>query len=185
MFTTDVQIETSERMDAPSKISSTKTESLWESVPCNLCGSSNFKVKFQGTTDHDMERMLRSYSASGNFVSEETLVECNECGLVFTCPRLRKDLILKGYVESDDPRYVSQADGRIKSFEQCMKAVSKYQALGKILDVGAAAGFFLKVAKDLGWKTFGIEPSRYLSNYGNEKYDVNIYWRNARKRSPH
>ncbi len=148
---------------------------LWEKVPCNLCGSWDSTIKYEGTTDQDMQKMLTSYSASGNFISQETLVECKHCKLIFTSPRLRRDLILKSYTEAEDPTYVSQADGRIKSFEQCLKAVTKYQATGKILDVGAAAGFFLKVAKEAGWETYGIEPSMYLSNYGNTQYGVNIH----------
>ncbi|NBV49718.1 class I SAM-dependent methyltransferase [bacterium] len=147
---------------------------LWEEVPCNLCGSKNAQVKYQGTTDPDTEKLLRSYSASGNFVSNETLVECNDCGLIYTSPRLHQDLILKGYTEAEDPTYVSQAKGRILSFGQCLKAVEKFVRQGRVLDVGAAAGFFLKVAKDKGWKTYGIEPSKFLSDFGNKNYDVNI-----------
>jgi 2-polyprenyl-3-methyl-5-hydroxy-6-metoxy-1,4-benzoquinol methylase len=148
---------------------------LWETVPCNLCGSWDRQVKYEGTTDQDMEKMLRSYSASASFISQETLVECNSCGLIFTSPRLRKDLILKSYTDEADPTYVSQANGRIKSFRQCLNAVKRYETAGRILDIGAAAGFFLKVAKDNGWETYGIEPSRYLSKYGNETYQVNIF----------
>jgi 2-polyprenyl-3-methyl-5-hydroxy-6-metoxy-1,4-benzoquinol methylase len=166
----DTRTSTAERRSTPSA----QTTELWEKVPCNLCGSTNAKVKYEGTTDQDMEKMLHSYSASGNFVSKETLVECANCQLVYTSPRLRRDLILKSYVEAEDPMYVSQADGRIKSFEQCLKAVERFQKKGRVLDIGAAAGFFLKVAKDKGWQTFGIEPSRYLSDYGNKTYDVNI-----------
>ena len=147
---------------------------LWEEVPCNLCGSKNAQVKYQGTTDPDTEKLLRSYSASGNFVSNETLVECQDCGLIYTSPRLHQDLILKGYTEAEDPTYVSQAKGRILSFGQCLKAVEKFVRQGRVLDVGAAAGFFLKVAKDKGWKTYGIEPSKFLSDFGNKNYDVNI-----------
>lgn len=148
---------------------------LWESVPCNMCGSEEVRVKYKGTTDHDMEQLLKSYYASGNFLSKETLVECNECGLVFTSPRLKKEVILKSYVEAEDPLYVSQAQGRILSFERCLKTIEKHQKPGRILDVGAAAGFFLKVAKDKGWETFGIEPSRYLSQYGRKEYGLNIF----------
>lgn len=153
---------------------SDSSESLWEEVSCNLCGSRNSKIKYQGTTDPDTERLLASYSASGNFVSKETLVECSDCGLIYTSPRLRKDLILKSYTEAEDPTYVSQADGRIKSFERCLDAVEEFKKGGSILDIGAAAGFFLKVAKERGWKTYGIEPSKYLSDYGNQNYGVNI-----------
>ncbi len=151
-----------------------KTESLWEEVACNLCGSRNSKVKYHGTTDPDTEKLLTSYSASGNFVSKETLVECTDCNLIYTSPRLRRDLILKSYTEAEDPTYVSQAVGRIKSFERCLDSVEEFKKGGAILDIGAAAGFFLKVAKERGWETYGIEPSQYLSNYGNKNYNVNI-----------
>ena len=154
--------------------SASQSSNLWEEVSCNLCGSRRTKVKYQGTTDPDTEKLLTSYSASGNFVSKETLVECSDCNLIYTSPRLRKDLILKSYTEAEDPTYVSQADGRIKSFERCMDAVEEFKKGGSILDIGAAAGFFLKVAKERGWKTFGIEPSKYLSDYGNKNYGVNI-----------
>ncbi|NBX69343.1 MAG: class I SAM-dependent methyltransferase [Proteobacteria bacterium] len=154
--------------------SATDSKSLWEEVSCNLCGSKSRKVKYQGTTDPDTEKLLSSYSASGNFVSKETLVECVDCGLIYTSPRLRRDLILKSYTEAEDPTYVSQADGRIKSFERCLDAVEEFKKGGSILDIGAAAGFFLKVAKERGWKTYGIEPSKYLSDYGNKNYGVNI-----------
>lgn len=153
---------------------SSHSQSLWEEVPCNLCASRSSKVKYQGTTNPDTEKLLTSYSASGNFVSKETLVECLDCGLIYTSPRLRKDLILKSYTEAEDPTYVSQADGRIKSFERCLDAVEEFKKSGSILDIGAAAGFFLKVAKGRGWRTYGIEPSKYLSDYGNQNYGVNI-----------
>ncbi|MCB0405364.1 MAG: class I SAM-dependent methyltransferase [Bdellovibrionales bacterium] len=148
---------------------------LWEIVPCNLCGSRDVTIKYQGTTDQEAAALIQSYSASGNFISEETLVRCNNCDLVFTSPRLRKDLILKGYTENEDPTYVSQADGRLKSFSACLNKIEKFQKVGSVLDVGAAAGFFLKVAKDNGWVTYGIEPSKFLSDFGNRNYNVNIY----------
>lgn len=147
---------------------------LWERVPCNLCGSWDFRIKYAGTTDIETEKMLRAYNASSSFISSERLVECERCGLIFTSPRLRRDLILKSYQESEDPVYVSQSDGRIKSFANSLRRITRYEPMGRVLDIGAAAGFFLKVAKERGWQTYGIEPSRYLSNFGNQHYKVNI-----------
>lgn len=158
----------------PNISSQEENSQLWEEVPCNLCGSRNANIKYQGTTDQDTETLLKSYCASGNFVSKETLVECKDCGLIYTSPRLNRELILRGYTETEDPTYVSQAKGRILSFGRCLKAVEKFMKKGVVLDVGAAAGFFLKVAKDNGWKTYGIEPSKFLSDYGNNNYGVGI-----------
>jgi len=149
--------------------------SFWEETVCNLCGSEDYRVRYTGTTDQDMKKLLRSYSATGNFVSKETLVQCNQCQLIFTNPRLRRDLILKSYTDEEDPLYISQADGRIKSFKACLKKIMRHKERGRVLDIGAAAGFFLKVAKDTGWETYGIEPSKFLSDYGNKEYNVNIH----------
>jgi len=148
---------------------------FWEEVKCNLCGSSDAKVLYEGTTDQDTEKMLKSYSASGNFVSKETLVKCCDCELVYTSPRLSREFILRAYSDNEDPSYVSQAEGRINSFRSCLKKVERFQKVGRVLDIGTAAGFFLKVAKDNGWTTFGIEPSKYLSSFGRKEYGLNVH----------
>lgn len=158
----------------PSVEENIKQSLLWERVPCNLCNGWQFRTKYEGTTDPETEKLLKSFSASSDFVSSERLVECERCGLVFTSPRLRRDLILKSYEQAEDPTYVSQSAGRIRTFEGCLRKINRYQTSGRILDIGAAAGFFLKVAKDRGWETHGIEPSRYLSDFGNRSFKVNI-----------
>ena len=45
---------------------------------------------------------------------------------------------------------------------------------GKLLDIGCAAGFFLKVAKDMSWETYGIELSDYAARYAREEFDLNV-----------
>ena len=71
--------------------------------------------------------------------------------------------------------YVSQEEGRLKTFSQGIKLVETYAPnKGKILDVGCAAGFFLNVAKHNGWETYGVEPSRWMSDWGNQRFNLNI-----------
>jgi 2-polyprenyl-3-methyl-5-hydroxy-6-metoxy-1,4-benzoquinol methylase len=43
-----------------------------------------------------------------------------------------------------------------------------------LLDVGAAAGYFVKVAQDDGWMAQGVEPSRWMAKYAKEKLDVKV-----------
>ncbi|PHR98872.1 MAG: methyltransferase [Leeuwenhoekiella sp.] len=40
-----------------------------------------------------------------------------------------------------------------------LKLISKYASKGKLLDIGAGTGDFLKSAKKVGWEVSGIEPS--------------------------
>lgn len=84
-------------------------------------------------------------------------------------------MIVNAYSDSQDELYVSQAQGRIATFLKSLKFVEHYApAKGRILDVGAAAGFFLYAAKSVGWETYGVEPSKWMANWGNTKYAVNI-----------
>ncbi len=40
---------------------------------------------------------------------------------------------------------------------------------GDLLDVGAATGFFLDLARSRGWNTCGVEPSEYASRVASQK----------------
>ena len=45
----------------------------------------------------------------------------------------------------------------------------RHPQLGDLLDVGAATGFFLDLARRRGWKTCGVEPSQYASLVASQK----------------
>jgi 2-polyprenyl-3-methyl-5-hydroxy-6-metoxy-1,4-benzoquinol methylase len=47
--------------------------------------------------------------------------------------------------------------------------------VGKLLDVGAAAGFILKGFIHEGWDGIGIEPNRTMVNYANNQLKLKIY----------
>jgi predicted TPR repeat methyltransferase len=43
-----------------------------------------------------------------------------------------------------------------------------------VLDVGCAAGFFLSVMKERGWRTLGVEVSGYIAEYGRQNYGLDV-----------
>ncbi len=54
------------------------------------------------------------------------------------------------------------------------KILSKYAGAGKMLDVGAAAGFILKGFTDEGWTGAGIEPNFQMARFGREQLNLNV-----------
>ncbi|MFH1478131.1 MAG: class I SAM-dependent methyltransferase [Verrucomicrobiota bacterium] len=88
---------------------------------------------------------------------------------------MKKECVLEAYGDAVDELYVSQEQGRRQTFSRAFRLVERYvQGPGKILDVGAAGGFFLKVAKDKGWEPYGVEPSCWMAEWGNRRFGVNI-----------
>mgnify|MGYP001559767924 FL=1 len=64
-----------------------------------------------------------------------------------------------GYVNYDEDKVAMQA-----FFEAVLKAMERLlPARGQLLDVGAATGFFLKLARGRGWVVAGLEISGYAS----------------------
>lgn len=148
---------------------------MYENIKCNLCGNDNTETVYKSVPKEITEESKQTYTASSNIITLEKIVRCKKCGLIYINPRLRKEEIMRGYSDAVDEIYVSQEKGRLLTFQKGIRLVQKYsQKKGKILDIGCAAGYFLKVAKDAGWETFGAEPAKWMSEYGNRHFGVNI-----------
>lgn len=89
--------------------------------------------------------------------------------LLFTHPQPSLEK-LPSYYESED--YISHTDGKRSLFERVYQSVKeialkrKLQLInsfekqhGRLLDIGAGTGDFLRVAQQAGWQTTGVEPS--------------------------
>ncbi len=142
-----------------------------EHVNCNLCGADDYAVVYDALSGHVARE--ESFSASGNEVLTDRVVRCKRCGFVYVNPRLKAERIVKGYASAEDETYVSQSAGRMATFVSGVKLIETFlPQKGKLLDVGCAAGFFVKAAKERGWQAHGVEPSHWLAKYGREKLGV-------------
>ena len=54
------------------------------------------------------------------------------------------------------------------------KILNRYVESGCVLDIGAAAGFFLAGLQDEGWKGSGVEPNENMARFGREQLGVNV-----------
>jgi 2-polyprenyl-3-methyl-5-hydroxy-6-metoxy-1,4-benzoquinol methylase len=145
-----------------------------EHINCNLCESNSYKTIFKGIPDEE-GNVEEKYKSSGNQISADHIVKCNNCGLMYVNPRLNPDSIIGGYSEGSDENFVSQAKGRELTFRKCLSLIEKYTVgKGKVLDIGTAGGSFLHVAKQNGWDVYGIEPNKWLCNWAKENYNLNI-----------
>jgi SAM-dependent methyltransferase len=117
---------------------------------CQLCGSSARRLLF----------------AEPPF----EVLRCSGCGLVYVTPRLHGAALTEVYGESywksDNPKARGYADYAregalyLKTFRRRMRLVRRWLRAGdRVLDVGCAAGYFLRVAREHGADVFGVELS--------------------------
>lgn len=128
-------------------------------VDCYLCASTRRRIRF----------------SEGPF----RLVECMDCGLVYTTPQLDSEglsaLYQESYWESTRARdygymnYVRDRDLYVRTFRKRLATLTPHRKSGRLLDVGCAAGFFLAVAREAGFEGHGIDVAAPMVRYAREE----------------
>lgn len=92
-----------------------------------------------------------------------TYVKCNNCSMVFTNP-VFKESALKIYYKNLNTGQATitkrEKDFYREIYTKGLQAIEKVKKTGRILDIGCSSGFFLDIAKEKGWQTYGIEPCK-------------------------
>lgn len=105
-----------------------------------------------------------------------TLVRCTPCGLIFASPLPSETTAVydeayftngKGYGYVD---YDRDKEPMRHAFELYLEYLENALGRkGKLLDVGAATGYFMDIAKNRGWEVEGVEISEYAASLGRVK----------------
>ena len=128
---------------------------------CTICNNSNTRLKFL----KNEYRIL--YCMGCNHVFTDFMPTSTELNQIYS-----DDYFFKGGAGYDD--YTLEKEMLIKRGEYYAKKIDHLVVPGKVLDVGAAAGFILKGFENKGWQGIGIEPNHSMVEYGKDKVGVNI-----------
>ena len=141
----------------------------WETVICNLCGSSDDELYHQESVPY--------FDTPLDF----NIVRCKQCDLVYTNPRLSDYNATYLFSGSDDfDRIEDHARSKLPVFQSALKQIITQQKRcgsqpgGNLLDLGCGSGHFLRAAEQSGFTGCGIEPVEGFARYAAEKVGVNV-----------
>jgi len=104
-----------------------------------------------------------------------TLYRCLDCGHIFANPCPSPLTISRFYQQIIDPDYEAEAAGRSQNFRPILNQLDKsFPVKGRLLDVGAATGIFLSLARQRKWVVTGVEPSSWAVQVAAQKYNLNL-----------
>ncbi len=120
-----------------------------ETVTCDCCGSSNYRVVYQKP-----DRL---------FFPDEffQVVECCECGLGFVNPRPMPDEMSKYYPQAFYDEFTENEEQHQRRYVEEAKYLQQLEWNGTpplLLDVGCARGDFPRHMRKQGWLVEGVEP---------------------------
>lgn len=130
-------------------------------MQCQVCGGKGIPVFIKN--DHD-------------------ILKCGQCNHYFTDLQITQDKINEIYSDSyffgggnGYPDYLLEKEMLIRRGEYYACKIRNFIPAGKVLDVGAAAGFILKGFKNMGWQGTGIEPNVRMVEYGRKNLGLDLH----------
>lgn len=104
------------------------------------------------------------------------ILRCRKCGFIFTreihSASKMEGHYSKGYFE---PYLKTRAVHVRKRFRKRLGEIRRLRFPGALLDVGCGAGFFLKLAREEGYETSGVELSEWASRAARERLGLRVF----------
>lgn len=136
-------------------------------IPCNLCGSQEYKV-YALDEDHCDLHPRR--------------VKCKKCSLVYANPLATFDKLEEYYSNTfpgDEKSFhllIEENNKAIEPNKEIFRELNKNQPPGKFLDIGCSTGYTIDAANQMGWEGYGVELSKQYCDYSIEVAGLkNIY----------
>ncbi|MBN1583347.1 MAG: class I SAM-dependent methyltransferase [Anaerolineae bacterium] len=145
-----------------------------EHVLCNLCQADDTTVRFESTmpikdVNGHPANPEHFYCTTLSYGQHYRIVQCRQCGLIYTDPRRRPADMMNDYEAVVDTRYLEEREGRILTFSRNIRSLEEMVPSRnghRLLDVGTHVGVFVEVAQSRGWDAWGLEPSKWAVDIG-------------------
>jgi len=116
----------------------------------------------------------------GCSVGDYSILRCRGCRLGVTDPFPTKEerdrINVEDYsVERRIDVYMSRRAYFERRYRGYAATLKKYGGRGRLLDIGCNIGLFLKVAREAGFDSAGVELNSGCAEYGRKEFGLNIY----------
>jgi 2-polyprenyl-3-methyl-5-hydroxy-6-metoxy-1,4-benzoquinol methylase len=132
---------------------------------CVICGQKTIRMLF---TTQDRNRKVDS--------REFVIVRCDTCGAGQTLPQLSSEELSRYYTHEyySLDNTISLEIALRPHNQSRMRRVQRYVGTGRLIDIGAGTGMFLKTAQEFGFQVEGLEISAEAAAFGRQTWGLNI-----------
>jgi len=143
---------------------------------CPLCGGGRIRPFKKGTVDPVAVNAGDFKITDSRYGSRWALSSCRDCGFVFADPAPDPEAIAGFYAALEDEEYGQEGEGRGRNFAAILRRLAAFAPPGcRLLDVGAASGIFLDLARAAGYVVRGIAPSASLAAEAERRFGLELF----------
>jgi len=128
-------------------------------IPCPICSSRRFKVKYLDTLGSEMPCF--DYDFRPAHTNTYRIVKCLDCGHGYSSPRPER--LWEHYQATEDMVYLRNQSQRVATARKVMQRLLRSISKGRLLDVGCATGDFLTIAQE-HFRVEGVELSKWSAD---------------------
>lgn len=109
-----------------------------------------------------------------------SVVKCRQCKFRYVNPRIDRQTLEENYVETYYPqekvdRIHTDSMEWLQMTERLNELELQQGSKGRLLDVGCGIGTFLHLAREQGWETQGIDPSKSGCAFAQNMHNLDVY----------
>jgi SAM-dependent methyltransferase len=103
------------------------------------------------------------------------IVRCSNCGHA-QLERMPTDAELgEAYGDAASEDYIAEAAGQRETARRALERIERHTGgPGAVVDLGCWVGFLLAEARERGWRTLGVEPSEFASEYARRENGLDV-----------
>lgn len=150
-------------------------KNIFEEISCPVCGSKNSKKKFKFSYYSNNTLSIIGYTDTK---PDLFLNECKSCFHHYANPQIKSNYLDKYYSEYNSEYYNLEAvpsNHLSREHKLIYKKIDKVSKGGKILEIGCGFGFLLNEFPDSKWEKYGLEPSKFASNFAKKSFNIKIH----------
>lgn len=148
---------------------------IFQTIACPVCGGKHYERSF--SIDHNGSNVLKLLGKE-TAAKDALVVHCDDCGHKYMTPVINPILMDKYYSILNSEFYHNLGNDFIhdnsKEYKNYIQIISGLKPSGKVLEIGCGKGILLKMLKDAGYATYGIEPSPLAFKYATETLGLKV-----------
>jgi SAM-dependent methyltransferase len=143
------------------------------SATCSACGAAGLEAHMSVAGSAGPDGLIPSTDRYGTALAD--IVRCRRCGHMQLDPMPAAEVLEGAYADAASDAYVAEEAGQRETARRALERIEKYAPdRGALLDLGCWVGFLLAEARDRGWRTMGVEPSEFASEYARRRLGLRV-----------
>ncbi len=139
---------------------------------CVACGGETLRQHLTVAGEVGPQGLIPTNDRFGTALSD--IVRCSACGHMQLARFPDEEWLAEAYAQAESRDYIDEETGQRAQARVALDAIERHVRPRRLLDLGCWAGFLLDEGRRRGWRTLGVEPSAFASEFARQQLGLEV-----------